>query len=123
MGVMRRAWEIAREGAGKFGGSPKEYINSALEYAHEENRCDVYKGWDGKEYPKKTRVVPVSFPQGAIGVIAGPVINKDFFLAGWERQQVYAGADKICWDKWIAPATQKNIEKCRELGFLVLEKN
>ena len=31
--IMRRAWKIAREGAEKFGGSPREYFKEALRMA------------------------------------------------------------------------------------------
>jgi len=42
MTVMRRAWEIAREGQARFGGSAKEYIAAALQMAWVEVKTPQY---------------------------------------------------------------------------------
>lgn len=46
MNVMKRAWEIAREGQNKFGGNVKEYFAEALRMA-----------WAEAKAPKKVELV------------------------------------------------------------------
>lgn len=40
-GIMKRAWQIAREGAKSFGGSSKDYLAEALRIAWSESRMEM----------------------------------------------------------------------------------
>jgi hypothetical protein len=81
MNVMKRAWEIAKEGHNKFGGKVKEYFAVALKMAWTEKR-----GVNFKEQKAAERIILIADHDKKEYTVAGERNGKVF----WKREGIAA---------------------------------